>query len=453
VAAAQVAGLGEHEALATFTSGWAAGTAKPRHAPQDRPMPVAEADGGCHEWTDVLDAPAGERTVQAPAAYAATMPDQVQEPGPAAVQARFQVVDSARWHETEPPPMRWLFEGMIPSGVLAGLTAMGGSGKSWLALEISMSLAAGVTILPSFAPMGPAPVLAILGEDGEDEVHRRYRRVLRAFPTLADRADLIAENLHLVCGVAAPLAGHDAARDVRGTQAYAALQELVDDYEPSLLVIDPKAQFFGLDESSNDETVQWYGLLRRLRTDMTTLVTQHVSKAKENSMDSGASRGASANRDDCRAMLNLGVISKEIATAIAAKGECVNDFIAIDLVKSNYSARLRAPVLLRRILDSPGCPEHETMGGVMMEVAVPKVAGETEAMHLVAATIGTNPENLGKNQIAREDSAIRSALLVQGIRVKDIGRLIDAAVAAKLLYYDPVPGAGKPKQVPRRTES
>lgn len=76
------------------------------------------------------------------------------------------------------PPLQWIVERILPEGLIL----FGGKskrGKSWLALDIAMSVAAGRCALqnPDFAVRKPRKVLYIALEDGKRRIQHRLRAI------------------------------------------------------------------------------------------------------------------------------------------------------------------------------------------------------------------------------------------------------------------------------------
>lgn len=94
----------------------------------------------------------------------------------------FLSVDMSRVWLDEPPPLRWIVEGLLPLGMPGVLVAPGGLGKSGLALSIGAALATGHPILGRQCSDGVPPgALYVSMEDDREEIHRRLHdlRVMR----------------------------------------------------------------------------------------------------------------------------------------------------------------------------------------------------------------------------------------------------------------------------------
>lgn len=78
--------------------------------------------------------------------------------------------------KTELPPLKWLVEGLIPEGMTL-LAAPPKSGKSWWALDLSLSITRGLPFLGR--PTTKAGVLYLALEDGKRRIQSRTQKLLR----------------------------------------------------------------------------------------------------------------------------------------------------------------------------------------------------------------------------------------------------------------------------------
>lgn len=114
--------------------------------------------------------------------------------------------------ESDPPPVSWLLRrpddregtaGFVPMGKVALLAAEGGCGKTSALLALGIAVVTGKTWLGAFDVVTTGKVLLLLGEEDDDEVHRRVHRVASAMGLDAAERARVAENLYVI-----PLAGH-----------------------------------------------------------------------------------------------------------------------------------------------------------------------------------------------------------------------------------------------------
>lgn len=92
---------------------------------------------------------------------------------------------AAEFLDREPAETRWIIPGVLPAGVPAILASQGGLGKSFLALQLVVALAAGKAWLghPAQAPQ-PAYYLSV--EDGAGVVHRRFHAIIAGYRRRGD---------------------------------------------------------------------------------------------------------------------------------------------------------------------------------------------------------------------------------------------------------------------------
>jgi len=161
---------------------------------------------------------------------------------------------------------RWLVESLWTS---AGAGVLGGqpkAGKTWLALEIAVSVASGTPCLGAYAVPEPGPVLLFLAEDSPADAHDRVSGLC------AHRGvDLSCLDLLLL---STPVLRLDSTIDANRLTA------TVETVRPRLLVLDPFVRVQTVDENSATEVSRVLaGLTALKRThDLAILVVHHVRK-------------------------------------------------------------------------------------------------------------------------------------------------------------------------------
>lgn len=152
--------------------------------------------------------------------------------------------------------------------------------KSWLGLDLAVSVASATACLGRFEVRTPGPTLVYLAED--------------ALPRVRDRVAQICEHrglslpgldLHVVT---APSLRLDVERDRR------ALDATLSAIRPKLLVLDPLVRLHRLDENSASDVSGLLGFLRELnrRHDVALLVVHHMAKRSRRDLGQ-ALRGSS----------------------------------------------------------------------------------------------------------------------------------------------------------------
>lgn len=368
--------------------------------------------------------------------------------------------DISGWWSDDPPELRYIFHGLLPVGVIAGIDAQGGIGKGWIVQQLVCSACTGRALLPSFVPSEAMNVLWIESEDPPTEIQRRFRKIADAFNLDGADRSRGEKNLRLFPGVRFPLVS-PAEGTVVVTPHYRELVRHIEQFQPRLIVIDPRSHFFAGDENSNVEVAAFMGhlvaLTQYVETGAAILLVHHVAKEREDSETSAAGRGASAGRDAQRVLFSVTKLTPSERTSLGITSPHL--YCKLTNTKSNWSALLPRPIFLRRD------PYTLPTGGVLREIDAEAEAREISRAvgeHMAAAIaeiVGSNPDNLSITDIwnLKEGKAYRDELasmfpdratkggtktaLQDAIR---LGKLIIDKVSTR--------GSRKPRQVPRNPE-
>lgn len=175
------------------------------------------------------------------------------------------VVPAAELDEPD-PSRRWLIEGLWAR---AGVGIIGGapkSCKSWLALDLALSVASQTPCLEAFAVAEPGHVLIYMAEDAAAVVKERLTGLCR-------RRGLDLARLPIGV-ITAPSLRLDCGRDQRR------LDETVGRHAPRLLLLDPFVRLHRINENDAGEVSALLGYLRELqrRHDLAVAVVHHTRK-------------------------------------------------------------------------------------------------------------------------------------------------------------------------------
>ena len=191
------------------------------------------------------------------------------------------VVRAAELDDGDARP-HWLVDtlwGRAAVGVLGGAPK---SCKSWLALDLAVSVATGTPCLGTFDVDDPGPVLLYMAEDAAPVVKARLAGICRT-----RAVDLANVPLHVIT---APVLRLDRGRD------QARLRVAVQRHAPRLLVLDPFVRLHRIDENDAGEVSALLGYLRALQRqyDVAVLVVHHARKNGATGAQAGLSlRGSS----------------------------------------------------------------------------------------------------------------------------------------------------------------
>ena len=168
--------------------------------------------------------------------------------------------------ESEPSGQRWLVEelwGASSVGVIGGAPKCA---KTWLGLDMALSVATGTACLDKYAVPEPGPVLVYLAEDALPVVRERVEGMARH-----RGLDLARVEIHVIT---APTLRLDRDRDRMR------LLETSKQLRPRLLVLDPLVRLHGIDENHAGEVAELLAYFRSLQRqlDLSVLLVHHTRK-------------------------------------------------------------------------------------------------------------------------------------------------------------------------------
>lgn len=255
----------------------------------------------------------------------------------------------ASFLDADPPPRVWLLDRILPLGVVGLIAAGGGTGKSYVMLQLAVSIATGRAFLG--IPVSDAgAVLLICAEDERDELHRRLSRIIERMREVGEfgeaEDELLRERLFIASRV-----GEDNLMTtvVDGAATKTTLAEriaLLAEQVPALKLIglDPVSRFRGGNENDNEAATRFVEVIEKLRaaTGASVLMAHHMSKeglrAGADRLTPEALRGASALLDAVRWAAAMGTLRKDAAEDYDVAPEDAAKFVRLDVVKSSYAA-------------------------------------------------------------------------------------------------------------------
>jgi hypothetical protein len=176
---------------------------------------------------------------------------------------------------------RWLIEGLWSERACGIVGGEPKCGKSFLALEIAVAVAAGTPALGHFTVPTPGPVLLYAAEDDLVTVRERLESITRARGVCLDTLDL-----HVITAPSVRL-DHDVDRK-RLARTTASLHA-------RLLVLDPLVRLHRIDENAVSEIAPILAYLRAIERKLETsvLLVHHARKAAGHIRAGQALRGSS----------------------------------------------------------------------------------------------------------------------------------------------------------------
>jgi RecA-family ATPase len=157
-----------------------------------------------------------------------------------------------------PAAQRWLIEGLWAADAVGILGGEPKCCKSFLALDMAVSVASGAPCLRRFEPARTGPVLLVAAEDALPVVRQRLAGI-----AAAAGADFAALDLFVVTADSVRLDAPDD-RD--------RLQATVATVRPALLILDPFVRLHRIDENAASEVAPLLAFLRTLQRRFATAV-------------------------------------------------------------------------------------------------------------------------------------------------------------------------------------
>jgi len=198
----------------------------------------------------------------------------------------------------------WLIEGIIHEGGVTLLTAPGGSGKSYFALQLGLSLSMNVPFLER--KMVHSRVLYLNGEDPVQVFRKRARDTMTSLMTMhginEDPSSRFAyfKCIHLTDCPSVLLD----AQSFKTTSVFGEILNHCKDWRPDLVIIDPLISFIA-EENRSEYAAQFYRFTKMLAPSL--LIVHHHTKNGVNGEGDHRSwaRGSSAWVENSRVHLML----------------------------------------------------------------------------------------------------------------------------------------------------
>ena len=161
---------------------------------------------------------------------------------------------------------RWLVEGLWGASSVGVIGGAPKCAKTWLGLDMALSVATGTACLGKYAVPEPGPVLIYLAEDALLVVRERVAGMARH-----RGLDLAGVEVHVIT---APVLRLDRGPD------RARLWEATRRLRPRLLVLDPLVRLHGIDENNAGEVAELLAYFRSLQRqlDLSVLLVHHTRK-------------------------------------------------------------------------------------------------------------------------------------------------------------------------------
>jgi hypothetical protein len=252
---------------------------------------------------------------------------------------------------------RWLIADLWSE---QGVGVVGGEPKvckSFLALDVAVSVAAGTPCLRQFPVPRAGRVLLYAAEDALDIVRRRLEGICAA-------AGLRLEDLDIQV-ITAPTVRLDLRPDRKS------LEETVCELRPRLLILDPFVRLHRIDENASGEVAPLLAFLRELqrRHAVAVLVVHHSKKAAGHIRAGQALRGSSEFHAWGDSNLYLHRHGNDLTLTVEHRAESCIPPVALELAQ--HGAAIALKVRQRDTSPAPPSSPEDRISGVLSEVNGP----------------------------------------------------------------------------------
>jgi len=229
---------------------------------------------------------------------------------------------------------QWLVEGLWADQAVGILGGEPKCCKSFLALDMAVSVASGTPCLRRFPVRRTGPVLLFPAEDSQRVVRQRIEGICAAAETSFEALPLYV--------ITAPRLLLDLPQDRQH------LRESVAALTPALLVLDPFIRLHHADENASKEVAPLLGYLRELQREfhLAVLLVHHVRKRSAKDRPGQALRGSSDLHGWGDSNLYLRRNSDHLVLSVEHRASAAQEDIALNL-------RANSPALALSILDAP----------------------------------------------------------------------------------------------------
>lgn len=269
---------------------------------------------------------------------------------------RFNVTSIVDWKSIAAQPIDSVFNEGLPIGKLGVLTAEGGTGKSFLALELALSVAMGRTIVKGFTPTAEGRVLCCFGEDDDHVVSRRLEAISESLMIGEEHITgaLRFGKLSFLNCQSAALLKVDTFGGITRSAAFLDLLERCKREQYRLVIIDPLVSWAGIANENDNAAMQAVALALidiATASNGAVLVLHHANKAskRQGDMAQTSARGASSLLDAARWVMSMRTLTdKDISKYKNIDEETAHLYVEVLITKNSYAPRVGLPTTLRR---------------------------------------------------------------------------------------------------------
>jgi RecA-family ATPase len=222
----------------------------------------------------------------------------------------------------------WILEPLVPFQSIVILDGLGGSGKSWFAMDLSYAISQNVCFIGKYPVKRSGKVLYVTAEE-VPEVFVQRLDLINA--TYGDNENFYwFSTLHPEYPYGSTLLQKNWS-SITKTMTAKAIEHLIGKHKPILIVLDSMINFFGLNENDSSDASVFYDMLKGwIKTYNCSFLLLHHQNKESMKSEEGVFRGSIVFREQARERITYRNIKLE------------NGMIArkISIEKANYYSPL-----------------------------------------------------------------------------------------------------------------
>lgn len=286
---------------------------------------------------------------------------------------------------------RWLVEQLWGESAVGLIGGAPKCSKTWLGLDLALSVATGTACLGRYAVPRPGPVLVYLAEDALTLVRERVEGMARhrGLP-------LASVDVHVITAPSLRL-DREPHRD--------RLLETARRLRPRLLLLDPLVRMHGIDENSAGEVAEllaYFRLLQR-RLDLSVILVHHTRKNASGGLAAGQSlRGSSDLHAFGDSNLYLRRVRERLVLLTEHRAAPASPAMSLELVATDATTTH---------LEVVGAPLADRLGDLQEQVLACLVPGEAFTRARLRDMLSVQNQRLGEalEKLQRDGKICRSA--------------------------------------------
>lgn len=259
---------------------------------------------------------------------------------------RLEPSNMIHWQRLAAEPPDSVFTDGLTVGTLGVLAAEGGTGKSFLSLQIALSIVFGTEIVPGFAPAKRGAVLCCYGEDDENVVAKRIKAICDATDIQPGEVDdaIRSHQLVIIAGRSGALLRFDAKGNTTRTPDFQTLCRQCEESKYRLVIIDPLIAWAGLPNENDNAGMQLAAetLIALSRASSgAVLALHHANKdgARTGDTSQNLSRGASSLLCAARWVASMRGLTDKDAKHFGINEADIAGYVEVRVSKNSYAAR------------------------------------------------------------------------------------------------------------------